>query len=378
MRRDDLTPVKHQTRFTLPLFFAIAITLVSGCKNDDLCFPVFNVDVFEQRVKNAMEDSVMGYAYVIAKSGTVLKSGAFGKAQSAADGDIDMSLNLDMQVASISKFITSTLAIYVCRDKGLSLNTAIGPYLPSGWPRGAGINSVTIAELISQTAGLNFTGTQNFNATRYDSLQLVVAAGAGLSKTRRYTNSHAALLRVVLPAIWYGTSQTENSAASLYKTMVQTLLFDKIAITGDLKPANGNQILAYTGINDVGNGSGATTDFTFVSGGMGWNLTCAEVAKFWAYAWFTDDFINDADKQYVKDNRADVWNTLLNAKYGDYYCKLGGWSFSGIAPNTKDMNSIVILFPDEVQLTLFTNSPAPGGSLVTVAQTAYDNSFLCD
>jgi hypothetical protein len=380
MKGSVLIPGKHRNRFLLSVLFAAGIAIISGCTKDknNFCTPAFNVDTFEENIQDAFGNSQMGYAYVITNAGTIVRTNAVGKAQSATDGDIPMSINLDMQVASISKFITSTLAIYVCREKGLSLNTTIGSYLPSAWTRGAGINSVTIAELISQTAGLSFTGTQGFNATRYDSLQLVVAAGAGLSKARRYTNTHAALLRVVLPVIWYGGSPSENWCAAQYKTMVQTLLFDEIAIAGDLQPVNGNQILAYTGSGDGTGGSGSSSDFTLVSGGTGWNLTCSEVAKFWAYAWFSDEFINDADKQWVKDNRADLWNSVLNGQYGDYYCKLGGWSFSGTPPNTKDMNSIVMLFPNNYQITLFTNSPVPGGSnLVTLTMTAYDNAFNC-
>jgi D-alanyl-D-alanine carboxypeptidase len=383
MEGSVLHPEKQRNHYLLSVLFAAGIAVISGCTKDkSFCTPAFNVDTFEENIQDAFGNSQMGYAYVITNAGTVVRTYATGKAQSAADGDIPMSINLDMQVASISKFITSTLAIYVCREKGLSLNTTIGNYLPAAWTRGAGINNVTIAELISQTAGLNFTGTQGFNATRYDSLQLVVAAGAGLSKTRRYTNTHAGLLRIVLPAIWYSASTsaiTENWCATQYKTMVQTLLFDEIAIAGDLKPVNGNQILAYTGSGDAGGGSGATSDFTLVSGGTGWNLTCSEVAKFWAYAWFSNEFIDDDDKQWVKDNRADVWNSILGGKYGDYFCKLGGWTFSGTAPNTKDMNSVVMLFPNNYQITLFTNSPVPGGSnLATLAMTAYDDAFNCN
>lgn len=376
MKNTVLFPEKRKAPFRHLLWLFVFLA-ISACKKDELCYPAFNVAVFEDNIRDAMDGNVMGYAYIITQNGTVVRSGALGKAQSSADGDIDMSLNLDMQVASISKFITSTLAIHVCREKGLPLTTAIGPYLPSSWTRGTGINSVTIAELISQTAGLNFTGTQGFNATRYDSLQLVVAAGATLSKARRYTNTHAALLRVVLPVIWYGGSPSESWCAAQYRTMAQSLLFDKISITGDLKPANGNQILAYTGAGDATGGLGQSTDFTLVSGGTGWNLSCTEVAKFWAYAWYSDEFIDDTDKQWVKDNRADLWNSVLGAKHGDYFCKLGGWSYTSTAP-TKDMNSIVILYPNDVQLTLFTNSPVPGGSLVTVAQTAYDNAFTCN
>lgn len=375
-------PNNQGLKMPFHLFF-IFIFLISSCKEDPkICTPTFNLNKFEQNIQDAFGNNAMGYAYVITNKGAVVRTGAIGKAQSSVDGNINMSINLDMQIASISKFITSTLAIYVCRDKGVPLNTAIGPYLPSGWTRGTGINAVTIAELISQTAGLNFTGTQGFNATRFDSLQLVVAAGATLSKTRRYTNTHAGLLRIVLPALYYGipsaSGLTEGWCATNYRDMVQDLLFTPIGITGDLKPTDGNQILAYTGSGDLTAGSGKTTDFTLVSGGTGWNLSCAEVAKFWAYAWFSNDFIDDADKQYVKDNRADVWNTVLGGKYGDYYNKLGGWSFTTTAP-TKDMNSIVMLFPNDYQITLFTNSPVPGGSnLTTLTMNAYDNAFVCN
>ncbi|MFN0201900.1 MAG: serine hydrolase [Bacteroidia bacterium] len=364
------------------IFLALLLAIVcAGCEDKDLCSPAFNPTTFDENIKAALEGQVMGYAYVLTENGQVVKTGTLGKAQSSADGNIDMSLDLDMQVASISKFITSTCAIHVCRLKGVPLTTAIGSYLPSGWARGAGIDNVTIAELISQTSGLTVPGTQSFGATQFDSLQVVVQNGATLPKTRSYTNTNAALLRIVLPRLWdkyrpVTGAYDEAFCASTYKLMVQELLFDKISITGDCMPSNGNQILAYSGANDATGGSGASTDFSLVSGGTGWNLTCRELAKFWAYAWFSNDFINDEDKTWAKDNRADLWNSILGGKYGNYYCKLGGWNFTN-AP-TKSMNSVVMLFPNNYQLTLFTNSPVPGGiSLATLSMNAYDNAFNC-
>lgn len=355
--------------------------LFSTCKKDqDFCTPAFSVEKFEQNIINEMGNTQMGYCYIILNKGNAIRSGASGKAQNGADGDINMSVELDLHIASISKFITSICAMHVCRIKNVPLTTAIGPYLPTSWSRGTGIDDVTVAELITQTAGLDYTGTQGFNATRFDSLQLVVANGATLSKTRRYTNTHAALLRLVLPRLWNKYKDAtgrydENWFADIYKLMVEELLFDKINISGDMKPKNANQILAYTGSGDNGNGSGGTSDFSLVSGGTGWHLTCYEVAKFWAYSWFSNEFINNSDKQWAKNNRAGLWNTRLGEKYGDYYCKLGGWSYT-TAPPTKDMNCLAMLYPNDYSVIIFTNSPV-NGSFTKMAADAYDNSFIC-
>lgn len=373
------------------LVSVMLLTTVTNCekeilgKKNTVCTPTFNLNKFEENVNTAFGNSVMGYAYVITHKGSAVRSAAVGKAQNGADGNINMSLNLEMQVASISKFITSLTAMVLCRDKGKSFHTKIGPYLPSDWTRGPGIDDVTIAQLITQTAGLNVVGTQGFNATRFDSLRAYVAAGATGPKTRRYTNTHCGLLRVILPRLWdkyrpnVGTGGYDaDFCADVYKKCVQQLILDKVNITADCMPSNGNQILAYTGQNDNGSGNGSATDFTLVSGGMGWNLTCAEVAKIWAYAWYSDLFIDATDKTWAQNNRAGLWNTVMGGKYGDYYCKLGGWSFTSGSPS-KDMNSCVMLFPNDYQITIFTNSPVPGGNgLNGLASKAYEDAHVCN
>jgi hypothetical protein len=389
MKKPHYSYYKFSIRFLKNSFYlAIILSLfvgLSACEEDkdeqDLCTPTFQADLFEDNLEATLDGNVMGYSFIVTRNGNVIRSGANGKAQNGADGNINMSLYKEMQVASISKFITSMTAIHVCRLKNVSLNTKIGPYLPSRWQRGAGINDVTIAELITQTPGMNQVGTQSFSATRFDSLRMYVAAGATLSKTRRYSNTHCGLLRVILPRLWdkyrdntgnYNAEWFENN----YKTTVRELMFDQIDIDGDMMPKNGSQILAYTGGNDNGPGSGATTDFSPVSGGTGWNLTTFDVAKFFAYTFYSSDYINDNDKEWAKTNRAGLWNTILNGEHGPYYCKLGGWNFTSGNP-AKAMNSCIMLFPDGIQITVFINSPAPGGSLRTVVQDAYDDAYGC-
>lgn len=366
--------------------FALTVIIISSCEKDspqDICIPVFQAELFEDNLRNELDDRVMGYTYIVAQNGNVVKSGIGGKAQSVEDRDIDMSLHLEMQIASISKFVTTLAAIRVCDELGLPLTTPIGEFLPSSWRRGTGINNVTIAELCNHTAGLNDVGTQRFNATRLDSLRQYVAAGATGPKTRLYSNSHHALLRLILPMMYYGINGNEPSfgeelVAVSYRILVGELIFTPLEMSGNLQLKNQSQILAYSGPSDNSAGLGGTADFSLVSGGTGWHMTTFDIARLWAYAWFSNELINNDDREWVRTSRAGLWNTLFNQKHGTYFCKLGRWDYSGTS-TSKEVSSCVMLFPDGTQVTVFINSPIPAGdtSLVPFLARLYDDSFGC-
>ena len=365
---------------------ALGGTIFWSCEKDnpqDICLPVFQADLFETNLRNELDGSVMGFTYIVAQNGNIVKSGIGGDAQNTEDRDIDMSLHLEMQIASISKFVTTLAAIRVCDELGLPLTTPIGEFLPSGWRRGNGINNVTIAELCNHTAGLNVRGTQRFNATRLDSLRQYVASGAINPKTRVYSNTHHALLRLVLPMMYYGITGnepgfSEEAVAAAYRILVGELIFTPMEVSGNLQPKNQSQILAYSGPADNTAGLGGTADFSLVSGGTGWHMTTFDIAKLWAYAWFSNDLIDDDDRDWLRTSRAGLWNTLLNQQHGTYFCKLGRWDYSSTA-TSKEVSSCVMLFPDGTQVTVFINSPIPAGdtSLVPLLARLYDESFGC-
>jgi D-alanyl-D-alanine carboxypeptidase len=367
------------------MFLILLLLSIQACDKigpTDLCTPVFKPQLFDENLRSNLEGQAMGFSFIVSRNGNIVRSGAWGKAQNNSDQDINMSLHLEMQVASISKFVTTVAALRACRISGIPLNSPIGEFLPPSWPRGTGINAVTIAELCNHSAGLNQIGTQRFNATRFDSLRVYVGAGATNPKTRVYSNTHHALLRVVLPRLFYQYNDSspafdETFVADAYRQLVDQLVFSPIDASGSLQLKDRFQILAYSGPGDTGSGGGGSSNFSLVSGGTGWHMTAFDVAKLWAYAWFDEDFLTPADRDWLRSTESGMWNTLRNQQHGTYFCKLGAWDYSG-PPNNKWVNSCIMYFPDGHQITVFINSPVPGGqSLRNLVAQLYEDSFGC-
>lgn len=374
---------KALSGYFLLIYFVISILLVSSCEKEkgptDICGNFFNAHVMADNIHQAYKDNVAGYTFIIMEKGVLRASGLDGDAQTSNDNDIGMGFNLQMHVASISKFMTTVLALRACADKNISINAPIGQFLPPNWARGTGINTVTIAQLCNHTAGLNNPGPLGAaNTSIWDSLQLMVAAGATQPKTGRYRNTHHGLLRIILPKLYYDfdyNSGTFDPAMvdAMYSQMMHELVLDPLDIQSDLKPKNRSQILGYNGPGDNGNGVGAGWDFTDRAGGFGWHLTTLELSKFWAYAWYSDVLLTNSQKNWLKNTRAGLWNTLTNQKHGTYYCKLGGWNNGG-----RWVNSAVMLFPHDIQVVMFVNSPVPDpAGLAASLAGLYDESFGC-
>jgi D-alanyl-D-alanine carboxypeptidase len=369
------------------VFFMLSVFvlpfLVSSCEKEkgpeDICILRFDAQKMADNIHMTYEGNVMGYSFIVMEKGVIRSSGAEGDAQTIANNDIDMSLNLEMHVASISKFMTTVLALRACTEKGISINSTIGQFLPADWSRGNGINMVTIAQLCNHTAGLDNPGPNGAaNTSSWDSLQLMVAAGANQPKSRLYRNTHHGLLRVILPKLYYDFDYNSGAYSTdmvdaLYRDMMHELVLDPLDIKADLKPSNRSQILGYNGPDDTGAGVGTSWDFTDQAGGFGWHLSTIELAKLWSYAWYSDELLTKSQKDWLKSTRAGLWNTLFNQKHGTYYCKLGGWNNGG-----RWVASAVMLFPDDIQVVMFINSPVPDASgLASSLAELYDESFGC-
>ncbi|MEM7103954.1 MAG: serine hydrolase domain-containing protein [Bacteroidota bacterium] len=370
------------------LFFAFVVFSNTGCEefspNDTLCTDfAMNLDKLEENLVDELDSRTMGYAYVISRDGNHQRSGSDGNGRNNTDGQKDFSVNNRMQVASISKTITTVATLSLLEEKGVDVNSSVEPYLPPHWTRGPGIENLTFYDLIWQSAALNVVGTQGFNATRYDSLQAYVLAGAqGNKNVRRYSNTNHGMLRVILPRLWDVPRPNdglydEDFTTSVYKQCIQDVIFDKIGVNNaDCLPPGNNPNLAYTGPADVSGGSGGSSDFSNVAGGIGWNLSTMHIANFFAHSMFANTFISDDAIDLMMNDEAGFWNSRDGDK-GRYICKLGGWNYGGTP--SSNFNSCIMQYPGGYQVTIFVNSNLTNGkSLGNVARDAYDDAWGCN
>jgi CubicO group peptidase (beta-lactamase class C family) len=319
----------------------------------------------------------MGYSYVIMQNGQVVHADAGGRSRNGADGATDMTLEDKIHIASVSKFITTVATLHLLETKnGVDEKTQVIEYLPARWMKGPGINNITFLDLIAQQSGLFLFGTQNRLACRFDSLAMYISTGSSLNKQKQYTNTHHALMRVILPRLWdkYRPNDGDYDAdftSSVYESLVQELLLEPLDINASCNSNLGNVALAYINSTDTGNGNDPG-NLTSLAGGFGWYMNALELAKFWAYSWYTNDFINDDSRKIMTDNTAGLWNTTIGDE-GTYYNKLGGWDIGG------SLGAIAMHYPNDVDLIVLINSRMDNGlSLVSLARDTFDDSFSCN
>ena len=373
--------MKTKQFFLLSGIFALfLLTALPSCDKgpQDICSnTAFSVEQFEENLTTSLDaESPMGYAYVIAQNGQVTASGSSGLARSVADGNKVMSINEIMHVASVSKTITTAAVLKLLDEKGVSVNASIAPYLPSHWVQGLGISNVTFLDLLTHKAGFYQTGSQTLGATTYDNLKSYVAAGASPTILGHYSNTYHAMFRVIIPILWGAHAPStglydEETCNALYEQYLQEEVFQPIGVTARLNTNFHNPLLAYQDANDP-DGKGANIDFSSVAGGFGWCLSANELAKFWAYLWYSDDIIDDGMRAYMTDDYAGLWNTEKNGTWGTYYCKLGGWDYG----DDHWAKTAVLKFPEDTQVTVFVNSNT-GTSVKTMIVDAYDDAHGC-
>src|SRR5262249_52722092 len=143
--------------------------------------------------------NVVGYVSMI---GPLPIVATYGVARTAADPPaMSIDTTSRINVASVSKVLTTIGALQSIAKHNLTLDTAIQPYLPSDWTRGAGVNAVTFRELLTHSAGFNapvnvdYAGLQQLVATNIDSTFRAGCQGLGHGC---YNNLNFAIFRVLL------------------------------------------------------------------------------------------------------------------------------------------------------------------------------------
>ncbi|WP_397547706.1 serine hydrolase domain-containing protein [Rhodothermus marinus] len=342
--------------------------------------------MFDSQLQQEIPDGLKGYTYLIMQNGQVKYTRSHGYARSPQDGLQYWDEFQKMHVASISKTITTVATLRLLKMKGLSANELIYKYLPPDWQVGANVKLLRFRDLMSHRTGFTdvvLLPSDEDLSTRYDTLKNMVANGANGMRTRRYSNAHHALLRIILPVLedYPYTSAPiydEANTARRYAQIVKQLVFDPLDIEAALLDDDPDAgVLAYSSASDP-EGVFETFDYTMTAGGYGWVLSARDVAKFWAYLWHTDVLLDASQRQLMRQTEMGLWNSG-DTTTGRYYCKLGGWFKKD--PDLESglehwLRSAVVEFGDGTAVVLFTNSPS-GRGLRDIIVTAYEKAYGC-
>lgn len=396
---------------------------------------VFDPDVFEAQVRQALDSQTTGYAVALNVKGKLVNSWGDGDRLTIQDTNIiavPMTPDNEMNIASVSKTLTATMALYHMADEGISIDDPIADYLPGDWTLGANIddpeNPLTFRHLLTHTSGL---GGRNLNTnarqgcgTSFASMQACLAQGSVLAdRTFFYDNGNFALFRIMMPYLdgkWCNDPNnadcpvaTEANTSEAYRRFAQCSLFTWMGIsTGealpdlsgcvgpDVKPNSNEGVeTPMHWAPDPTVPSRSAGDWTNSVGGGGWYFSAHELARFMAYMRYDNTILPVSTRNLMYQNFLG-WMDPLNyswamGKFVPYHFHGGdlcapfdtqpaGVSVCSFTIRPRGVDTCIADFPDGVQAALLINSMggdyngAAAGNVYqcVVLKTAYENAFV--
>lgn len=369
---------------------------------------MLDLDLLEDNIRGALDGETVGYAYAIARDGILhaASDGVGGLARRAVDPpEMAQSPTKEMYTASISKTISATALLKALHDGGISVDTAIGAYLPGDWDQADDLDLVTFRHLLTHTSGLDPANVAKGDvAPQTDaSLQTFIAQGSDESQYDdfHYRNANYSLLRVLIPRVAYGawvdmladTWGQPSAHAGLYEHYVSENVLAPAGISQDqCQPAESPTIrtLLYPLLPADANGLDAG-DWSFACGATGWFLSAFDLGSFMAHLRFTDAILAP-DTRTLMDEAFLGW--LDPVEYATWF--QGTWgTYRGHQGNFENMTGCIMNFPSaahpefagvKVQVSLLINSTGGtlGGDLpiagprhiCKVLKVAYDQAWI--
>lgn len=375
------TLILDPRRFVSMLVGIGMLLLLVSCEEEELgkANPgtSFDIYLFEQNIKDALTNNSVGFAYAINQNGMLEREGAVGKARTEADGDVSMTVHTPINIASVSKTITTVAALRVIEDNPLvDLDDKIAPYLPLTWELGPGMDEVTFEELLSHTSGIEFSGGKDDQS--YVNLKQVVKTGVTGPKSYAYSNVGISLFRILIPNLQkeYTAPVDLNPAeefAYIYWSYVMNEIFDPMSLTKAYlnEPDNAAYLYSYP---DDGSDGQKTGDWALTSAAGGWFLSAHELAKFMAHVRYNDGIISPASRA-IMDEKNLGWTETVEGDHGTYHAKGGALNY-GEAPTIKGVRTIIINYPYGVQASVIVNSTeGQGYDLHATLRDAFDNAW---
>lgn len=389
----------------LSIVILISAALFTGCPPDEPVFcdptPQFDIDVFIENIKAEMDD-VSGYALVVNQGGNLYMAADSGNSIYAGDpgGEIDMTVDTRMNVASVSKFIGAIAMMQVLEKHNIGIEQPIYNYLPESWKPAVhgdhfdpGSNYwVSFRNLMRMESGIQFAdsnwdpGPMPNTTTMRTSLRLP----ADPARWGEYQNGNFTLLRVLIGEIEFGLDETDANydlnCANAYFDYIKDNIFDPLNLSPPLSITAVNNYYAgnFTRAHQWpfnpnfsdGNGNvgwGATSNPQNNGGSGGLVLSAMDLAK--VLAFFRHD---DAETIISITQRTSIFDHELgltesgDGMHGRYTSKGG---LRGPQTGTsRALRSRIMFFPGEVEAVLLVNCNVT--TLGSILQQAYDNAWV--
>lgn len=334
---------------------------------------------WQKTFQAALGKGVGGFAYAVLRDGTLVETGSWGYAQMPSDAvpdGIAWSPATLCNLASVSKTITATAVLLMVQKHLISsVNDLLLPYLTDLFPGlqpASGVETVTLAELLTMTARLPVCGTLNAaqgpQAFVRDYLTQQALIPHQLSE---YSNTNFTILQVLIDALC--ARHRAVLGVDGYVEFVQTHVLQPMGISPkEIKAtplAPEAATLAYNAAHPRTQGH-YWPAFNCVGPG-GWIGSAEAVARYAAglragkvlHAKYVDFMMRQMLGWYPG-----------GTSYGLAYHHNGGLSWPDSTGGTCQISTGVVDLPDGYDVALLVNKAVPRGIIALMLQ-AFDGGM---
>jgi CubicO group peptidase (beta-lactamase class C family) len=346
-----------------------------------------DVEAFGDGVHAALAGRVAGYLMRLQQHGQTILARSFNWAKTPADGSDPWAPATRMHVASCSKLITAIAMTRLLRDKGLSVDTPVGPFLPDYWAKGPNVEKITFRHLMTHTSGFD-TGTSRSD---FEVMKGTVAAGVSeVPATFAYQNMNFGLCRILVatvsgalsPATVFEIPSMTNDSLwdvttiNVYARYVRDSVFGPAGVFGPTLDHPPEDALAYP--FPAGGNGWNSNDLRTMSGGAGWHMSADDLLGVMSAVRRRGSIISAEDADAMLQARLGVDDfTTMFTPFGMYYGKSGYWENLDGAGVRRAEQSLVCFLPLDMELAVLVNSPLghPARSFPDAVAQAYLDSI---
>lgn len=358
-----------------------------------------------KNIRNDLNGHSVGYAFF---AGQYPLFGAHGEARTSANAPgKSFTPDTKITVASVSKFVTTVAAIRILSKNGVSLDAAIGPYLPSDWSNASSyVKNIKFSQLLGQMSGIKdygnvsqdyaklksyFTQSVSNNPGTSCTGPSVVNPGNSINPkdlTWCYSNYNFAIFRILLPKV-AGFAEDSNPAtrpatlANQYVKLVQQNVFDLVGQKNvECKPPSSAPASTKYAFAYLYPGTKAGTDFgdvSLVCGAAGWYLSVQDMSKVLLS-------LNANDGKILTKAQFDTLRTRalgVDVRNDNEIEKNGGWGANcdSQGNNCDNISTSVAIFgpvkgPRVIGVLFINSDIAGGGSSGAGAQQVLEKAYF--
>lgn len=356
---------------------------------------VFSMDKFEENLRSSFTNQSVGYAYALSQAGQVVRQDGVGLARTGAEVLQPLTAQSEtkkMHVASVSKTMTAIVLLRLLAERGFSVDTAIGGFLPADWARGVGVNSISFRQLLTHQSGF---GQNVLRGSDYNSLRAIVGQDVPSKGSFDYENANFGLMRVLV-AVMLGADIPLPPFLQLDRAALTTAFFlnyaaaayNTVGVPFSCEPAGTAPTLQYN-FPDTGGPGYVEPSRSLQCGGFGVTFSARNLTRTLAYLRYTNDLMPVSSYQQMKSGYLGFMDPsrygFAQGTFGVYYTHGGDWDHSGGSGN-GGLDACVMVFPINVEASVLINSSRkilgvgyPNGSYqCSVIKTAFESAWVAN